>query len=71
MYKNPEGVDVPVSIGGTWQEEPMRRSMVLFISVIPGEVLDCRAKTLYCHNCQIHQNDDKMLEVLDALQMPS
>ena len=29
MYKNPEGVDVSVNIGGTWQEGPMRRSMVL------------------------------------------
>ena len=50
-------------------KEPMHRSMVLFISVIPGEVLDCRVKTLYCHNSQIHQNDDKMLEVLDTLQI--
>ena len=73
MNKNPEGVDVSEYWWNVARGAHASKHGVVFISGIPGQVLDCRVKTLYCHNChncQIHQND-KMLEVLDALQMPS
>ena len=36
--------------------------VVFVISVETGEVLDWSVKTLYCHQCQIHQNHDKKSE---------
>ena len=78
MVENPENIDVlqdgivlanvAVSIDGTWQKRghASKHGVVFVISVQTGEVLDCSVKTLYCHQCQIYQNDYKNSEKYKA-----
>ena len=52
---------VAVPLDGTWQKRghSSKHGIVYLLSVDTGEVLDYCVKTLFCHKCVNHQNDDK------------
>ena len=54
-------VKVLVTVGGTWQKCGYRSKtgVVSVILVRKGAVLDYIVKTLVCHTCMKHQQDDK------------
>ena len=51
---------VAVTVDGTWQRRGhcSKIGVVFVISVITGEVLDYVVKSLVCHECIYHQNDN-------------
>ena len=52
---------VAVTVDGTWQRRGhcSKIGVVFEIPVITGEVLDNVVKSLVCHECMCHQNDNK------------
>ena len=52
---------VSVTVGGTWQKRghSSKIGIVFVISARTGEVLDYVVKSLVCHTCMKHQQDDK------------
>ena len=52
---------VSVTVDGTWQKRghSFKIGIVFVISVRPGEVLDYIVKSLVCHTCMKHEQDDK------------
>ena len=50
---------VAVTVDGTWQRRGhcSKIGVVFVISVLTGEVLDYSVKSLYCHECLLHQKD--------------
>ena len=53
--------NVSVSVDETWQRKGhnSKTGVVFVISILTGEVMDYEVKTLYCHECVAHKNDDK------------
>ena len=49
-----------MSIDGTWQRRShtSKFGVVFVISIVTGEVLDYELKSLHCHECASHSNDD-------------
>ena len=56
--------NVPVTVDGTWQKRghSSKIGVVFVLSVLTGKVLDYEMKSLYCHECVAHNNDDKCTE---------
>ena len=56
---------VPVTLDGTWQKRghASKHGVVYILSVDTGECLDYSVKTLHCHECINHQNDDKKTDM--------
>ena len=52
---------VSVTVDGTWQRRGhcSKHGVVFVLSVETGEVLDVVVKSLVCHECTAHQNDNK------------
>ena len=52
---------VSVTVDGTWQKRghSSKIGIVFVISVRTGEVLDYIVKSLVCHTCMKHEQDDK------------
>ena len=52
---------VSVTIDGTWQRKghSSKFGVVFVMSARTGEVLDFVLKSLFCHECILHENDDK------------
>jgi hypothetical protein len=52
---------VAVTVDGTWQKRghSSKIGVIFVISVDTGEILDYEVKSLFCHECKAHNNDDK------------
>ena len=53
--------NVAVTVDGTWQKKghSSKIGVIFVISVDTGEILDHEFKSLFCHECKAHNNDDK------------
>ena len=52
---------VAVTVDGTWQKRghSSKIEVIFVISVDTGEILDYVVKSLFCHECKAHNDDDK------------
>ena len=50
-----------VTVDGTWQKRghTSKIGVIFVISVKTGEILDYRVKSLYCHECAVHEQSCK------------
>ena len=53
--------EVAVTVDGTWQKrgDSSKIGVIFVISVATGEILDYCVKSLFCHACKAHCNDDR------------
>lgn len=51
---------VSVTVDGTWQKRghSSKIGVIFVISVATGEILDYEVKSLFCHECKAHNNQD-------------
>ena len=54
--------EAAVTVDGTWQRRGhcSKIGVVFVISVVTGEVLDYDVKSMICHECVSHKNDDRL-----------
>ena len=50
-----------MTVDSTWQKRghASKIGVIFVISVDTGEILDYVVKSLFCHECQVHNHDDK------------
>ena len=64
--EQPDGIvddvaSVAVTVDGTWQKRghSSKIGVIFVISVDTGEILDYVVKSLFCHECKAHNDNDK------------